>query len=155
MRRELLAMLLIVSFAACARSRESSPRVATVEDSTTSYLRDVRASFARAANEPPSVASSTLAELRARELPTGLDANDALYIRLEIDRELALVALDAGDIAAALVAVERGLTLAESEATRDREQTAALMLVAERVYSSAGREDAARLMHAEAEALLR
>lgn len=163
-RTIVVAVLALASIVGCASERRSvphraaSPGAAAVSgtlDATRAYLVDARATFVGLASKDPAEREAALAELAARPVPETLAEDERATIRVEIDRERALAAYDAGRDTDAVVAIERALGTAEAMRHREIEFTAGLLLTAELIYARAGREDAARWAHGEASVLIR
>lgn len=153
------SLFVLVLLAACAREAPSvshrPPATPSVElDAGAAFLTVARATFARLATLDPPARERELGALAATPVPVSLPSEVRATLAIEIDRELALAAFDAGRGTEAVVAIERALSTAEAMPRRDAAFVAGLLLTAEVVYERAGRSEAARWAHGEARALL-
>lgn len=159
MTRALPLVLALCAVLACGcasqRERATAHRAAVrVADPATSYLESARFAFLRAERESPVEATATLTTFAALPRPANLPASEWAFVRVAVDRELALRALDAGRVPDAVTAIERALAEAEATMPRVAARDAGLLLVAEAVYRRAGRIEAADWAHREAAILV-
>jgi hypothetical protein len=143
-----LVALLALLLAACAAER-SLPQ-ASAPSAAGAWLSEVeRAHAAADAASEVQAARAELEAVRARPVPLDLDAEDRRRVLQDLSFRLGVLALDAGDSAAAASEAERGLALGRA----DDEFTANLWIVAGRARAAQGQTGEAAAAYAAALAI--